>query len=84
MLTTRSGRVGLVAATTAATILTWWCGNAFACPFCSTAKTGTGYLLATVVLLVVPLAALAGFALWVRRCTRIPTLPGDGEDESPP
>ena len=84
MLTTRRKRAGTAAATTAATILTAWCGDAFACPFCSTAKTGTGYLLATVVLLVVPLVALAGFALWVRRCTRIPTQPADRGGESPP
>ena len=60
-----------------------WTGVAHACPFCSTAKTGSGYLVATAVLLVVPLAALGGFALWVRRCTRNPAQPADREAESP-
>jgi beta-lactamase class D len=52
-----------------------WTGVANACPFCSTAKTGSGYLVATLVLLVAPLAAIGWFVLWVRRCARSTTAP---------
>jgi hypothetical protein len=71
----------------AAAVSVSWAGWVEACPFCSTAKTGSGYLVATVVLLVVPLAAIGGFVLWVRRCTKATIAPaadrGNSSAQSP-
>ena len=63
--------------------VTVWAGDALACPFCTTAKTGSGYFAATVVLLVLPLAALGGFALWVRRVARSQARPVNEEAQPP-
>ena len=72
------------AALAAMTALVLWVSNAVACPFCTTAKTGNGYLAATLVLLVLPLAAIGGFVLWVRRCTRTSVEPTGDEAGGPP
>jgi hypothetical protein len=48
-------------------MMAWGTETAHACPFCTTAKTGNGYLLATVLLLTVLFVALVGFVLWLRR-----------------
>ncbi len=58
-------------------------GVAIACPFCASGAVGTGshYLVATIVMLALPLGLIGGFALWVRRSVRpadplrAPTLP---------
>lgn len=56
--------------------LSFWIGAtadaAVACPFCASGASGTGgtYLIATIVMLVLPLGLLGGFALWVRRSLR--------------
>ena len=54
----------------AAGMMALWTGAALACPFCATAKTGNGYLLATVLLLAIPFLALGGFVLWLRHGAR--------------
>ena len=61
-------------------------GDAFACPSCTTAKTGAGYLLATAVLLAIPFGALAGFTLWIRRNARAQAetdSPGESSTKTP-
>ncbi|HET9250863.1 MAG TPA: hypothetical protein VFP58_01950 [Candidatus Eisenbacteria bacterium] len=55
-------------------------GEGLACPSCVTAKTGNGYLLATAVLLALPFASLAGFALWLRRESMMRRRPIPGPD----
>lgn len=69
MVVTRPG-IGTKIVTGAAT-MTLWTGTSLACPFCASAKTGNGYLFATVLLLAIPFVALTGFVLWLRRCARI-------------
>lgn len=59
--------------------------NAIACPFCASGAVGTGshYLVATIVMLALPLGLIGGFALWVRRSVR-PADPAEGTDPTTP
>ena len=66
------------------TAVTSWPAAAWACPFCSTAKTGTGYLIATLVLLAIPFTALAMLVLWLRRNAKTPVDPNPQEDHGAP
>lgn len=54
---------------------------AIACPFCASGDVGTGshYLVATIVMLALPLGLIGGFALWVRHSVR-PADPTEGTD----
>lgn len=59
-----------------------YAADAVACPSCTTAKTGNGYLIATAVLLALPFTALAGFALWLRRSVKTPVGPERSADRT--
>jgi hypothetical protein len=58
--------------------LTLWFGfaaaatDAAACPYCvgGASATGDGYQAATLLMLLIPLGLIGGFALWVRRFLR--------------
>jgi hypothetical protein len=59
-------------------------GTADACPFC--ASTGSaanaGYLIATVILIALPVTLLGGFVHWLRRHERrSPTIEGQDPDD---
>lgn len=82
---TRARRWVVAAATVVAmAAMASWSAVAWACPFCSTAKTGSGYLIATLVLLAIPFTALAMLVLWLRRNAKASVDPDPQEDHGSP
>ena len=81
---TRARRWVVAVATVAAMAAVSLPAVAWACPFCSTAKTGSGYLIATLVLLAIPFAALAMLVLWLRRNAKASVDPDPQEDHRRP